>query len=207
MKMSKLLLYHSVASRAVIPLWMLEELGVAFEIKDTDIGTGKSKVPDYLALNPMGKVPTLVDDGVVVTEAAAICLYLADKFAYGRLAPAVEDPRRGTYLRWSVFATSVLDPTINLPPTTDANEAHHRGWGAFDTVVDTIARALTPGPYILGDWFTAADVIFGGTFAFGMFNKKIPPRPFFISYNERLSSRDGFKRAAERTWPPSLVSQ
>ena len=205
--MTKVILYHSVASRAVMPLWMLEELGISFEVRDTDIRSGKNKSADYLALNPMGKVPTLVDDGVIVTEVCAICLHLADKFAYGNLAPKIDDTRRGTYLRWSVFATTVLDPTINLPETSDADAAYHRGWGGFDTVIETIQTALTPGPYLLGDWFTAADVIFGGTLAFGLFNKKIPPRPTFTAYNDRLNTREGFKRAAARTWPSSLFAE
>lgn len=205
--MNEIVLYHSVASRAFIALWMIEELGVPFRLEDTDIRTVKTKAPGYLALNPMGKVPTLEDCDVIVTENPAICLYLADKFAYGRLAPRIEDPRRGAYLRWSVFATSVLDPTIHLPPSSDAKEAHNRGWGAFDTVMNTIEKALAPGPYLLGDWFTAADVAFGGTFAFGMFNKAIPARPAFTAYNDRLNARDAFKRAAERTWPPNLFKQ
>ena len=204
--MSELVLYHSVASRAFIALW-LEELGVPFRLEDTDIRSAKTKTPAYLALNPMGKVPTLKDGGEIVTENPAICLYLADKFAYGTLAPKFDDPRRGTYLRWSVFATSVLDPTIHLPPTNDTREAHNYGWGAFDAVMDTIEKALTPGPYLLGDWFTAADVIFGGVFTFGMFNKKIPAKPIFTAYNDRLNARDACKRAAERTWPPDLFKQ
>ena len=190
-----------------MPLWLLEELGVPFEVRDADIRTGKTKAAGYLALNPMGKVPTLVDDGTVITESAAICLHLADKFAYGRLAPTIEDPRRGIFLRWSVFATSALDPTINLPPTTDANDAHHRGWGDYNNVISTIGIALTPGPYLLGDWFTAADVIFGGTLAFGISNKRIPERPIFVAYNDRLGAREAFKRAAARTWPPERFKQ
>jgi glutathione S-transferase len=201
----EIVLYHSVASRAFIALWLLEELGIPFRIEDTDIRTAKT--PAYLALNPMGKVPALEDGAVVVTENPAICLYLADKFAYGRLAPKIDDPRRGAYLRWSVFATSVLDPTINLPPTSDAKDAYQRGWGALDAVMDTVEKALTPGPYLLGDWFTAADVAFGGVFAFGMFNRKIPPRPIFTAYNERLNAREACKRAADRTWPPDLFKR
>src|SRR5258708_28730968 len=172
--MTELILYHSVASRAVMPLWMLEELGIPFRIEETDIRCGKSKNDSYLAINSMGKVPTLQDGETVVTESCAICLYLADRFGYGTFCPKVDDPRRGTYLRWSIFATSVLDPTINLPRSDDQEEAHHRGWGAFDAVVDTLEKALTPGPYLLGDWFTAADVIFGGMFAFAMFYNKNP---------------------------------
>jgi glutathione S-transferase len=202
--MAELVLYHSVASRAFVTLWMLEELGIPFRIEDTDIRSGKSQTPSYLAINPMGKVPTLRDGETVVTESCAICLYLADRFGYGTFCPKVDDPRRGAYLRWSVFATSVLDPSINLPPSNDRQEAYHRGWGAFESVVVSLEHALTPGPYLLGGWFTAADVIFGGVFAFAMFNKKLPERPVFIEYHGRLNGREAFKRAAERTWPPSL---
>jgi len=205
--MDEIVLYHSVASRAVIALWLLHELSLPFRLENTDIRTAKTKTPAYLALNPMGKVPTLKDGDVIVTENPAICLYLADKYAYGRLTPKIDDPRRGAYLRWSVFATSVLDPTINLPVSSDPKDAYHRGWGAFDAVVETVEKALTPGPYLLGDWFTAADVIFGGVFAFGMFSQRIPSKPIFTAYYDRLNARDAFKRAAERTWPAELFNQ
>jgi glutathione S-transferase len=203
--MSELVLYHSVASRAVILLWLLEELAIPFQIVDADIRSGKCKKSEFLVINPMGKVPVLPDGTTVVTEVSAIDL--ADKFAIGRLAPEIMDPRRGASLRWSVFASSVLDPTVNLSPSSDPKSAYDLGWGNFDAVVAAMEQALTPGPYLLTDWFTAADVIFGGMLSFGMFNKKLPERAIFSDYYRRLNARDAWKRAADRTWPPELFDR
>ncbi|MBL7099139.1 MAG: glutathione S-transferase [Alphaproteobacteria bacterium] len=114
--MGKIVLYFSVASRSFIPLWMLEELGIPFDIADTDIRKRKHKRPEYLKINPMGKVPALSDDGVVITEAPAICLHLADRYGYGTFAPKIEDPDRGPYLKWMVFSTAVFEPAAWLPP-------------------------------------------------------------------------------------------
>jgi glutathione S-transferase len=105
-----IVLYHHPFSRASTVIWMLEEVGVAYELRHVDIMAGGQKSPEILALNPMGKLPTLTDGELVVTEAAAIGLYLADRYAYGTLAPRVDDPKRGTYLRWSFFAPSVIEP-------------------------------------------------------------------------------------------------
>ena len=105
-----IVLYHHPYSRAAGVLWMLEEVGVEYELRHTDILTGAHKAPAIVALNAMGKLPTLTDGDVVVTEVAAIGLYLADRYASGRLAPALDDPARGTYFRWSLFAPSVIEP-------------------------------------------------------------------------------------------------
>lgn len=196
-------LYHSVASRAVVPLWLLEELGVPFEIVDTDIRANRQKSPDYLKINPMGKVPALTDGDTVVTEAPAICLYLADKYGYGTLAPKIDDPARGAYLRWTVFATAAFEPAAYLA-TKDAQQARSVGWGTQTAMLDTFEQALTPGPWLLGGRFTAADVALGGVFTIAYFNKRIPQRPAFDAYNARIAERPAFRRAAERTWPPDL---
>src|SRR6478672_4134926 len=103
-------LYHHPFSRAAGVVWTLEEVGQPYELQFVDIRKNEQKSPEHLALNPMGKIPVLVDGDVVVTEAAAIALYLADRYAAGRLAPAVDDPRRGTYLRWSLFPAAVIEP-------------------------------------------------------------------------------------------------
>src|SRR3954465_13846414 len=105
-----IVLFHHPFSRAAGVVWMLEEVGVPYELRHVDIMKGAQKEKDFLALNPMGKLPTLVDGDVVVTESAAIGLYLADRYAYGKLSPKVDDPKRGTYLRWSLFAPSVVEP-------------------------------------------------------------------------------------------------
>src|SRR5262245_5678010 len=132
--MSEIVLYHSVASRSFVPLWLLLELGVPYRIENTDIRKGMQKAPGYLAINPMGKVPALKDGEAIVTEVPAINLYLADKYGYGTLAPRIEDPKRGAYLRWSVFTTAVFEPAAWLPPETEEG-ARHVGWGQRDTVL------------------------------------------------------------------------
>jgi glutathione S-transferase len=197
-------LYFSVASRSVVALWMLEELGVPYEIADTDLRARKQKSPDYLAINPMGKVPALRDGDAVVTEAPAICLYLADKYGYGVFAPKIGDPLRGAYFKWCVFSTAVFEPACWIAPAITAADRSGYGWGGRDTMFATLEAGLTPGPWLLGDRFSAADVALGGLFAIAWFNKKVPDRPAFAAYNARIAERPAYQRAAKRTWPPEL---
>src|ERR1700712_1220691 len=114
-------LYHSPASRAFMAYWMLEELGVPFDVKTVDIRKGDQKKPAYLKLNPSGKVPTLTDGKVVVSENPAICIYLADRYGYGTLAPRIEYPDRGAYLKWMVYSTAVLEPARAMHGVTLEN--------------------------------------------------------------------------------------
>jgi glutathione S-transferase len=197
-------LHFSVASRAFVPLWALEELGVPYELVDTDIRTKKHKAPAYLAINPMGKVPALDDGGVIVTETPAICLYLADKYGAGTLAPGFGDPARGPYLKWCVFATAVFEPACWVPPALTEADRSGYGWGSRDTMFAALEQGLTPGPWLLGERFSMADVALGGLFAIAYFNTRIPDRPVFAAYNERLNARPAYQRAAARTWPPEL---
>src|SRR6202000_2139454 len=120
-------LYASVASRSFTARWMLAELDLPHRVQVVDIRSGHQKAPDYLRLNPMGKVPTLTDGDAVVTETAAICLYLADRYSYGALAPKVDDPARAAYLRWAVFSTAVLEPAYQTK--TLGLSAFLHGWG------------------------------------------------------------------------------
>src|SRR5262245_48608342 len=198
---SDLTLYGTVLSRTFTARWMLGELGVEYRFENVDIRKGEQKRPEYLALNPMGKVPTLRDGDVVVTEAVAICLYLADRYGYGTLAPRVEDPARGTYLRWSVFAASVLEPALGTPRNDDPVTAFRVGWGDFEAVLSSLERALTPGPYILGERFSAADVALGAVVAFGLFNKLMPARPAVAAFHQRITARPAQQAAAKATWP------
>src|SRR5262245_46420858 len=200
---SDLTLYGSIASRTVTARWMLGELGLDYAFVPVDIRKGEQKRAEYLALNPMGKVPTLRDGDTVVTESVAICLYLADRYGYGTLAPRVDDPARATYLRWSVFAASVLEPAVGLPHS-DAATAFHVGWGDFDSAMNALESALTPGPHVLGERFSAADVALGAVVSFALFNKRIPERPVFGAYQRRNAARPAFQAAAKATWPPDL---
>jgi glutathione S-transferase len=183
---------------------MLGELGLEYVFETLDIRKGEQKRPEFLALNPMGKVPTLRDGDVVVTESVAICLYLADRYGYGTFAPRVDDPARGTYLRWAVFATSVLEPAVGLPRSDDKALAFSVGWGDFDSAMNALESAVTPGPYILGERFSAADVALGAIVAFALINKRMPERPKFVAYHERLGGRAAYVAAANATWPPEL---
>src|SRR5205814_1199701 len=140
-----------------------EEAGQPYELEFVDFAKGEQKSPALVALNPMGKIPVLVDGDVVVTEAAAIGLYLADRYASGRLAPRVDDPRRGAYLRWSLFAPSVIEPGSLAKTSGWAYKPGQAGWGEHEAMVKTIETAVGHGDYLLGDMFSMADVIFGGT--------------------------------------------
>jgi glutathione S-transferase len=137
-----LVLYHHPFSRAANSIWVLEELEQPYELRYVDLMAGAQKKPDILALNPMGKLPILVDGDEVVTEGAAIALYLADRYAYGRLAPRVDDPARGTYLRWSFFAPSVIEPGAMAKAAGWPVKEGQAGWGSFDAMVSAMERAV-----------------------------------------------------------------
>ena len=143
----------------------------------------------------MGKLPILEDDGVVVTETAACCLYLADRYAPVRLAPALDDPARGPYLRWSFFGPSVVEPAAMARRASWAYPEASAGWGNFDAVLVALDQAIGAGPYLLGDRFSMADVTFGATLrymlAFGMLEK----RPTFVDYVARLDARPAYQAA------------
>ncbi|HEY1225832.1 MAG TPA: glutathione S-transferase family protein [Ramlibacter sp.] len=195
--MSLILHYHPY-SRAAGTLWALEEAGVPYELKVVDIMKGEQKGPELVAKNPMGKLPTLVDGDVVVTEAAAIALYLADRYAPGRLAPALDDARRGTYLRWSFFAPSVIEPAVMARSSGWIVKELSAGWGSYDAMTAATESAIAAGPFLLGDQFTMADVVLGGLLRFLIGFKQIEPRPAFTAYVARLDARPAFQRAEAR---------
>jgi glutathione S-transferase len=192
-----IVLYHHPFSRAATALWMLEEVGAPYELRFVDILKGAQKAPDFLALNPMGKIPTLVEGDVVVTEGAAIGLYLADRHAYGRLAPKVDDPARATYLRWSLFAPSVLEPGATAKHHGWAFKDGTVGWGSFDAMMTATDRAVSGRDYLLGKQFSMADVIFGGTVRYMLMFKLIEATPAIGAYAERLAARPAARRADE----------
>jgi glutathione S-transferase len=199
--MSDITLYFAPASRAFVPLWLLEELGLPYRLKRLNLRRGDQKTRAYVALNPMGKVPTLTDGEAVITENPAICLYLADRYGYGTLAPRIEAPERAPFLRWTVFATAVAEPSLYSDDPQDVISAAGRGWGDKASVLAALRQALTPGPFLLGDNFSAADVMLGSLLSIALFNGRIPdPPPELTVYVERLGERPAFKRAAETTW-------
>ncbi|MBV9945490.1 MAG: glutathione S-transferase family protein [Myxococcales bacterium] len=193
-----IVVYHHPFSRAANVVWMLEELEVPYELRFIDIAAGAQKAPEILALNPMGKLPILVDGDAVVTETAAVGLYLADRYSYGRLAPKVDDPSRAKYLRWTFFAPSVIEPAALAKASNWTYRDSQAGWGSYDAVLSSIESAIGEGPYLLGSSFSMADVIFGGTVRFMLAFKLIEPRPRFSAYAERLGARPALKRAEAR---------
>ena len=144
-------LFHHPYSRASTVVWMLEEVGAPYTLRFVNIMQGGQKAPEFLALNPMGKLPVLVDGDTVVTETAAIGLYLADRYAYGRLAPKVDDPKRGTYLRWSLFAPSVIEPGTMAKGSAWEVRESSAGWGSYEAMLSAIASAIAKTPYLMGD--------------------------------------------------------
>ena len=190
-------LYWSPRSRSFTALWLMEETGKPYERVLTDISTGAQKKAEYLAINPMGKVPALKHGDAVITEVAAICAYLADEFPANKLNVPVGTPRRGVYLKWLFFGPSVIEPamTDRAFPRKESPRASAVGWRDFDTVLDIVAKALTPGPYLMGEQFTAADVVIGSGLRFGMMFKLIPERKEFTDYVARIVARPAAKSA------------
>ena len=195
--MANLTLYHASPSRSSIARWMLEEIGEPYDLHVLSLSKGEQRAPDYLAVNPMGKVPALKHGDTVITEAAAICTYLADEFPQAQLNVPVGDPRRGTYLRWLFFAPSCIEPAITdrAFPRKEEPRRGMLGYGDFDTVMSVVAAAVEPGPYLMGEQFTAADVVLGSTLRWGMMFGVLPKRPEFVAYVGRLEQQPALKRA------------
>ena len=195
--MSRLTLYHASPSRSSIVLWMLEELGAPYDIKLLSLKAGDNLKPEYLAINPMGKVPALKHGDTVITEVAAICTYLADEFPKAKLNIPVGTPLRGAYLKWLFFGPSVIEPamTDRAFPRKEAPRAAALGWRDFDIVLDIVAKPLAKGPFLMGEQFTAADVVIGSGLRYGMMFKMIPERKEFTDYVARFAARPAAQRA------------
>ena len=195
--MAKLTLYHAAPSRSSIVRWMLEELGEPYDIHLLSLAKGEQATPDYLAVNPMGKVPALRHGDAVITEAAAICTYLADEFPHARLNIPVGDPRRGPYLKWLFFSPSCIEAAVmdRAAPRKEEPRRGMIGYGEFDTVMNVVAKAIEPGPYLMGEQFTAADVVVGSMLRWGMMFNLLPTRPEFVAYVGRLEQRPALQRA------------
>ena len=197
--MPKLTLYHAAPSRSATVRWMLEEVGEPYDIHLVKLAEGEQQKPEYLAINPQGKVPALRHKGVVITEVAAICAYLADEFPKAALNVPVGDPRRGVYFQWLFFGPSCIEPAITdrAFPRKEAPRAGALGYRDLDQLADIVARAVAKGPFIMGDRFTAADVVIGAAVRWGTMFKLLPDRPEFAAYVGRLTERPAFKRAVE----------
>jgi glutathione S-transferase len=195
--MAQLTLYHAAPSRSSVVLWMLEEVGEPYDIKLLSLSREENRQPDYLAINPMGKVPALRHGDTVITELAAICTYLADEFPKANLAVPIGTPRRGLYLKWLFFGPGCLEPAVidRAAPRKEAARRAMLGYGDFDTTMDVLAAAVAEGPWLMGEQFTAADVVIGANIRWGMMFKMVPERPEFTAYAARIAARPAAQRA------------
>jgi len=195
-----LTLYHHPLSRAATVVWMLEEVGLeegtGYALAFVDLKKGDQRDDPYRAINPMGKLPTLVDGEARVTETAAIGLYLADRYSPGGLAPALDDPARGPYLRWILFGPSVIEPAAATQASGWDVNPGSVGWGSWETMLASTREAIGEGPWVLGERFTMADVCFGATLRFMVGFKMLPQEPLFLDYIERLNARPAAMKAA-----------
>lgn len=197
--MSSLTLYTNPQSRGRIVRWLLEELNVPYQVKVLQYGP-EMKAADFLALNPMGKVPVLTHGDIVVTETAAICAYLADFFAEKQLAPACNSPERATYYRWLFFTAGPLEMATSAKAFNwriDEDNAASVGCGRYLDTLKTLETALTQQPYLCGEQFTAADVYVGSHIEWGLWFNTLEPRPAFKAYVQRLQSREAAIRATK----------
>jgi glutathione S-transferase len=195
----ELVFYHNPQSRARIVRWMLEEVGRPYRTEILDYAS-TLKSPEYLAINPMGKIPAIRHGDTVVTECAAICAYLADAFPQAGLAPPLQDKRRGPYFRWMFFAAGPVEAAatnkalgVEVPP----ERKRMVGYGGYEDVMNALETAIADRDYITGDAFSAADVYFGSHLAFGMQFGTIEKRPAFERYVAGLMSRPAAVRARE----------
>jgi glutathione S-transferase len=190
-------LYWAPRTRAVTTVWMMEEAGAPYERVLVDTAAGAQKKSDYLAINPMGKVPALQDGEATMAEVAAICAYVAERAPQAKLAPPLGDPRRAKYLYWLFFGPSCVEPAIIQVFTKLQVPTNMAGWGEAGRVFDVLEQALEKGPWLLGDDFFACDVVIGSglNFAVRQF-KMVPTRPAFDRYLDACAARPAFQRAS-----------
>jgi glutathione S-transferase len=195
--MAGLTLYHIAPSRSSVALWMLEEIGEPYDIHLLSMQRGTNREPAYLAINPMGKVPALRHGDAIITEVAAVCCYLADAFPKAGLNIPLGDAKRGPYLKWLFFGPGSLEGAVMDRAYPRAGEPRRAalGYGDFDTTMDVVARAVTPGPFLMGEKFTAADVVIGSNLRWATMFKLIPERKEFTDYVARFVDRPAVKRA------------
>ncbi len=193
----ELIFYTHPMSRGRTVRWLLEEIGVPYQTEYLEYGPVMAE-KEYLAINPMGKVPALKHKGVVITETAAICAYLADAFPEAKMSPAFDDPQRGTYFRWLFFAAAPLEAIATnkfLGVTTPKEAEFTVGYGNIDLITNSLKSALSQGDYLLGDQISAADIYLCAGLDWFMAFDLIESLPIFKAYCEHLKSRPACIRA------------
>lgn len=189
-------LYWSPRSRSFSAIWLMEETGQPYERVLTDISSGAQKRAEYLAINPMGKVPALKDGEVTLAETAAVCAYVSERYPQAKLTPPIGDPLRARFLYWLFFLPACIEPAMVQIATKLEMNSVAAGWGDAQRVFDVLDAALAKGPWMLGENFSAADVAIGSALNFSVrLFKMVPSRPAFESYIDRCRARPAFQRA------------
>jgi len=192
-------LYWAPQTRSSRALWMLEEAGVEYDIESVDIrNPAREDSAAFRAASPMRKVPALVDANVQMAESAAICLYIADRYCAGTLAPTIDDPQRGKFLYWLMYTPAVIEPTMSEKINKIQPNRGRNGWGDFNSMITTLANGIGHGPWILGDQFTAADVMLGSSVHFLQLFNMLGDAPVLVEYVERCRQRPAFKAAQSK---------
>jgi glutathione S-transferase len=190
-----IVLYHAPRSRAFRVLWFLEELGRPYRLEMLDLNKGDHKRPEYLKINPMGKVPSVIDQGIPISETGAIMEHLADKYAPGELAPRPADPKRPDYLRWMYFAAGVMEPAFGEKFFKWDVPARRAAWGSFDDMEKTVTNAVSGDGFLIGDAFTAADVFVASNLHWGLLSDLFPKEGAVAAYVARCAARPALQRA------------
>ena len=192
-------LFHSPHTRSSGTLVLLEEIGAPYALRVVDMKGGEQRRSDYLAINPMGKVPAILHDDALVTEQVAIYLYLADLFPESGLAPAIGDSLRGPYLRWMVFYAACFEPAVvDRAMNRDPGGQAMSPYGDYDTMLATLTAQLKRGPWLLGERFSAADVLWGTALTWTTGFKLVPELPEITGYLARFNVRPAVARAQAR---------
>ncbi|MFJ1252772.1 glutathione S-transferase family protein [Cupriavidus sp. CuC1] len=191
----ELTLFHSPNTRSTGALTLLEELGVPYRLHPLNMKAGEQREPAYLAINPMGKVPAIRYGDALVTEQAAVFIFLADLFPQARLAPALTDPLRGPYLRWMAFYGSCFEPALVDRSQQRETPRAMCPYGDYNTTIGTLLGQLEKGPYLLGDTFTAADVLWGTALTWTTMFKLVEATPVVQAYIDRINARPAVARA------------
>jgi glutathione S-transferase len=189
-------LYWSPQTRSTRALWMLEEAGLDYERERVDIqNPDRENSAEFLDASPMGKVPALVDGAVRMSESAAICLYIADRYAAGTLAPAIDDPARGKFLYWLMYTPAVIEPSMSEKFHGVETNRYRSGWGDFDLMLETLEGGLAGKDWVLGEHFSAADVMLGSSVVFMRLFGMLPDSAVLGAYADRCLARPGYQRA------------
>ena len=193
-------LFWAPQTRSMRAFWMLEEAALDYEVEQIDIGAADRKDSvEFLIASPMGKVPALVDGDVSMSESAAICLYLADRYSPGKLAPSLDDPNRGKYLYWTMYTPAVIEPAMSEKFNKVESNRLRSGWGDFDSMIRVFDDSMQDRDWILGDQFSAADVMLGSSAIFMRMFEMLPETRNLGAYADRCSARSAYAEALRKS--------